>query len=248
VKLSPTQEESIKKVDLLSDYDEIAFFADIVYKNGIKLSVSYLREDFMDDYTRLLNNEFESYTIDFLWPEGNTVTASKESLSGEKVTLTSEELMRISAYDVYADNGTEVLRYITGSLLIYDDDYYYVDFKEIGYDVSELYGFYPSDYKKLDAHKITDQTLILNLAGAENRYYDDNLGFFYDDDFTEKISAVFIVFVFAVIPLAVCILFLIFTIRSKAIYRKLYAAVTLISAAELAIFTILAVMINILPK
>lgn len=240
VVLSNSQKETVRDVFLETAANEIFFFADIKYKNGITLSISYLDNDYMDEYSKIINGDVENYTIDFYYPEGNIIEAKKEILFdyGNSVTLTSKDIDFSDTYDVYIGKEHDLLKIVAGVILVNDDDCFYVDFEEAGLTADEWYSIY--DYPHVKAHKIKDEALLDKIYDAQDRYYRDDLGFFYDDDFTESISTALIIFVFAVIPLALFILFLILAILSKTVYKKLFTVICALSAAELTVFAIIA--------
>ena len=241
IELSAVQQETILQIELLINEQENVISADISFTDGSILSVDFLREDCFEAYNEIVNGESKEYIIDFLWPEGNTVKAKRTALFDTPVTLYVNELEWCDFYTVTASNSDNSLTALKGSLLIMDDNYYYVDFAEVG--VKNAYEFVPYDYTELSAYEITDTNLLQRIKEAEEKYYADDLGFLYDDDLTETISAVFLVFIFAIIPLAIFIVFLILAIRSKTYYRKLFRTICILAAAELAIFAIIATLI-----
>ena len=123
-----------------------------------------------------------------------------------------------------------------GALITIDDDCYYVDFEEA--HIESWYDFNPYDYAELPAYEISDTELIASIQEGEDAYYSDDFGFLLDDSFTEAVSAVFLIFVFAIIPFAIFVVFLILAIRSKTVYKKMFRLIYILSAAELAVFAI----------
>lgn len=195
------------------------------------LSATYLQDNYLDSYNALTTGQITEYLIDFKWPDGNIVTAKKEDIFDNTVTLTSSEFERSDYYPVRIQSEDGVLTIATGYLLIIDDTYYYTDFSES--TLENDYYFDPSEYSELLAHEITDATLCANLLAAENAYYDDDFGFLYDDDLSETILSVFVIILLILVPLMLFILFLILAIRSKTIYKKFFRTIYILSAAEL---------------
>jgi ATP-dependent Clp protease ATP-binding subunit ClpC len=95
---------------------------------------------------------------------------------------------------------------------------------------------------RYEAHhkmKITDEALLQELNTAQDAYYNDDMGFLFNDALTQSISKIFLVVIFCVIPGIVLILFAILAIRAKqAIYRKLFILVSTLSGTLTAIFTL----------
>lgn len=246
IELSAAQQETVKNVSLCANKQCNVIEADIYYKDGAWLNVTFLQDDYMEEYYKLVNSQINEYIIDFAWPEGNSVKAQKEDIFGSPTTLYKNELEMCNSFMVSGQSNDGSLVVFTGSLLIYRDNYYYVDFAEAGVG-ERSWSFYPGDYRELSARKITDSELLESIKAAEDEFYADDFGFFYDDNFTESVSTIFIVFIFAVIPFAIFIVFLILAIRSKTFYKKLFGTVCILSAAELTVFAIIATFI-MLPK
>ena len=92
-------------------------------------------------------------------------------------------------------------------------------------------GFYAADWPlPLKAYKITDAELIEQIDEALDSQY--NSASFSG----QAISAFFLCFVFGLIPLAILVLSLIITIRSRGYYRLTWAITAGLCAAELSVF------------
>lgn len=243
VQLSETQKESIKSIEA-DVYDEkILISASISAKDGMEIFSYYLREDYLDDYAKLLNGEYDEVSVDFEYPEDNTVEVDKEKLFGNGSTI---EIGQMDYYDwfyVYAENGDKKLSLRTGWIFSIERQYYFADFEELG-DAAQNGYFDPSSISNLTVYEIEDEELVNSLRQAESEYNSD-LTFAFDDGISKIISGVFMVFTFGVIPLIILITSLIFVFRTKKLYRKIFVAVCGLSAAEIAIFSVLvAVILN----
>ena len=230
-------EKTIRSVTLEANKYNNILRAKITYKDGSFFSAHFLHEDYLEEYEKIAKNHHTDYIIDFVWPENNTVTAPKIHLFGQQITLYNSILSKCDYYNVRVQNNDGSLVELKGVLLIFDDEYYYVDFEEAG--IESKSSFYPSKYSTLPAHKLLNTTLLQDIRAAEDEYYKDDLGFLYDDNLTEVVSSIFLIFVFAIIPLAVLIIFLILSIRSKTVYKKMFIIITILSAAELTTFVML---------
>lgn len=237
VALSDAQKETISNIELYTNEHETIVETNIYFKDGAYLSITFLRDDYLDTYNEIVNNQSQEYVIDFGWPQGNTVIANKTDLFGNTVTFSSDDLEWCDYFYVTITSDDDSLNALKGSLITLDDEFYYADFEEAG--ITNGYGFYPADYPELTVHEITNAELLTSLEEAEAKYFADDYGFLYDDDFTETISAVFLIFVFAVIPFAIFVVFLVMAICSKAVYRKMFRLICILSGAELIIFGIL---------
>lgn len=241
IEFSLTQQETIKSINLDTNEYENIICADITFRDGASLSVDFLRDDYAEAYQALVNGQDGQYIIDFLYPEGNIVKTEHTSLFGASCTLSADDYNYCEYYNVSAKYTDGKLSAIKGALLIIDEKYYYVDYAEAG--VLNWSDFTPYEYLTLPAHEITDTGLVQNIKDAEELYYADDLGFLYDDHFTESISAVFLIIIFAIIPFALFVTFLILAIRAKSIYKKMFRTIYLLSGSIFAIFAIIATMI-----
>lgn len=237
ITLSKAQQEAIASIELFANEQENIISVDITFKDGAYLSITFLRDDYLDEYNEIINNLSQNYVIDFGWPEDNTVVANRDDFFGNAIYLKSNVLEWCDYFYVTASSSDNSMTVVKGALITYDNEYYYVDFAESG--IADGYSFSPYNYDTLSAHEITNEVLLKSLVEAEEAYYADDLGFFFDDDFTETISAVFLIFIFAIIPFAIFIVFLVLAIRSKTVYRKLFSTICILSGAELAIFAII---------
>ena len=238
VALNASQQETIDKVSLQTNEGNIFVYAQIYFKDGAVLSVEFLRDDYADKYNEISMAETSTYIIDFEYPEGNLVTTDKSDLFGERVTLTKEKLEWCSYYPIFIQSSDGVLTSYKGSLIVIEEDYYYVDYGDI--QVEEHYAFYPYEYSELPAYQISDNELIADIQAAESEFYTDDFGFLLDDNLSQSISTVFLFIVFAIIPFAIFVVFLILAIRSKTIYKKLFRLIYILSATELVMFAIIA--------
>lgn len=241
VELSDAQEELLREVSIETNATFTVIYADIHFKDGAVLSVGYLRNDYVKMYNEMIAGQNSEYVIDFEYPDDNTVTVSKSILYGENIVLNSEDLGSCTFYPVVVESEDGILTVYKGSLLAVNERYYYVDFQEA--TVKSYYDFNPYAYNELPAYEITDTNALASIREAEGSYYSDGLGFLLDDNFTNKVSAIFLIIVFAVIPFAIFVVFLILAIRSKTEYKKMFRTIYIFSATLLVVFTIVATLV-----
>lgn len=236
--LTAQQLENLSLVYVESMNRQTVLNLQIYFRDSSTLIASYLREDMIKVYENLQAGNAEKYRVDFGWPEGNTVNADRQGLYGTSMTLTEDILSWCNSYDVYAVDRDESIAVIVGFLLSYEEKFYYVDFSQarISYDA---YGIDLYEYQQLPGWEITDEALLQELNTAQDAYYNDDMGFLFNDALTQSISKIFLVVIFCVIPGIVLILFAILAIRAKqAIYRKLFIIVSTLSGTLTAIFTL----------
>lgn len=243
--LSEEQSELVNYVNFNTDAYMDVVHVYISYKDGSTLSVTFINDSLLDEYNEIVNGTAKKYLVDFQYPYGNTVRAESADFSGEKITLGKTELEFCSHFPVYAQNDRGTLKAEKGSLIIYDDGFYYVDYKEAGITVTNDIPFASFRFSSLPVRRISNEKLCDLLKDAEQRYYDDDFGFLFNDEFTEKVSTVFIIFVMVILPLATLVVSLIFAIRSKGIYRKLSITVCSLSAASLIVVSVIYIIIQV---
>ena len=238
--LTDTQQENITAIDIEMNDSRTILSVQIGLKDGSTLSANYIREDYLQTYNDLTTDPNSPYTIDFFYPLDNTVTGSKSDFMGTPVALSEYEIYSSNYFDVFMTLNEDSSIY-SGSLLIIDDSYYYVDYEENGVLNWSYFDLY--EYTELAAYEITDSELVANIQAGEEAYYGDDYSFFYDDELTNSISSVFLILIFAVVPAIILVLFFIFALRSKGIYRRLFAVICGCAGAELIIFTIVTTML-----
>ena len=239
--LTESQQEIIANTSASTNSSKTFLQVNLNFADGATMTAYFLRDDFKEKYYELLENPSSIYVVNFRWPDDNRIDAPKSLIMANPVTLYYDELNLCDWYPVIADLGDGSSTIHVGSLLISSDRYYYVDYKEIG--VTNPNSFKPDSYGKLPAYEITDPTLVTQLRDGEEAFYGDSFGFLYDDDFTNTVSAIFLILIFAVVPAVILVLFLILAIRSKTIYRKLFSVICGCAGAELVIFTIVAMIL-----
>lgn len=241
VVLTDAQSALIKSVEVKINSEDTVMFATINFNDGMTMSSAYLREDYIDDYNRIVSNQCEEYIIDFSYPADNTVIAQKKDLFGEIVSFNKSKLGLCDAYVVEATVKEAGLTVVKGFLLIYDEEYYYVDCYETGLPAYTTFDYHK--FTELSVHRITNPELFADINFAEEEYYEDDYGYIYDDSFTETISAVLIIFVFVIVPLAILVIFLIKAIRGKGTYKKMYFVISALCLAEIIVFIVIAIIV-----
>lgn len=247
VRLSDSQKENVKDVNIRENGYRNIYYVAISFNDGSSLTVTFLRDTYLEEYYTIISSDDKAteYKVDFVYPDGNTVKAKKSLLFGETVKLTEMDF-ETYYYDVqyvYAQNSDGSLVVLKGELISIDDKYFYVDYAESNLAESVYYYEDNTEFTKCIFHEITDEQLISDFQKAEQAYYEDDFGFLYDNEVTDAVSAVFLIFVFGIVPAVIFVILLIKAIRGKGVYKKLYGAVAAVSAAELAVFTVITVII-----
>lgn len=249
-------EDSIEDVDYniigadikSADYDlspnNAIIRAYFTYNDGSMLTATFINDNFYySEYQRLMQNPDE-FTVEFYYPDDNTVTADADAFYGEPTNLYGEDLWYSDRMDVTVKMEDNSFYINKGCLFITDDNYYYLDYAKSG--ITDPYGFDPYEIVGwIEVYKITDAEVLTELDEACSEYNDDLIGLL-DSDITDNIAAVILTIAFAVIPLAALVVFLILAIRAKTpSYKKLFRAICITTAAELVVFAVTVVLLTV---
>ena len=230
--LTDAQKEEYKRVKLyLMEAYDFVIRLEIHRNDGVTLEMTYIQEEFYEDYMALL--EQEEYTVRFVYPRNNDSITEKSLLCGEETTLYRDQLREMKTFfSVYAVSG-EFMQLEKGWLLVIEGEYYFVDKAESGLEESHNIRQEP----KIAAYKVTDPDLCARFDEAMALYYGDGLGVLENPEVTDRISAVFMIIMFGFLPFAVLVTFTVFAIvTKKRVYRTLYIIVG--SCALLVLITV----------
>ena len=242
-------QENIKEFTIHTNYIKNKYLVEVYYNDGSILLVHFLQDSYLEDYNNVVNGKADQYLIDFNYPDGNIVITNHEALLGKKTTINKEKITYTYDYN-YVDKANKDLSISARSGAIFtleDGKHYYIDFKEAGIEDTTLtFGQWglETDSADVPIYEITDEKLIADIDLAWEQYYADDFGLFYDETASEIISAIFLTFIFAVIPAVIFVIFLIKAIRGKGLYRKLYITAAVLCILEIIIFIILAILVT----
>lgn len=234
--LSPAQELEVKNIVLHASKNGYKISAYIYFLDGATLSVTFYLDEYIQEYERLKFGDFEDYYIVFQEADYSNnseeiiLETTKELLMSEEVELTVNDFLLTASFDVCC-KSTDLNLYVTrGSLIKYDELYYYIDFDNTNSSNKEL-DLYNYEGK---AYKISDPLLLQRIEEESNRYYgESDYGVLFDDELSKAISNAFLILVFIIIPFVIFILSLIFGIKSKKVYKKLFFTICALSVAIL---------------
>lgn len=217
VQLTEEQQTRYEQVMLyFNEEHPAAIRVDYYEVDGMTVQVSYIREDLYEPYMELL--EQETVTVSFRYPYDNDAITEKSLLCGEATVLYLDQLRKAMEFEVYAV-GQESLTIRKGWLLVFDDEYYYVD--RIENDLlkdDELHNL-----PRVDGWKVTDPDLCARFDKALDLYYGEGFGVLEDPEISDKVTGVFMILLFGFLPLLVLVLFAVFAfLTKKKTYRTLY--------------------------
>ena len=239
--LNDKQLAEVKNVYISVAQLEIIFNVEIRYKDGSVLLTSFLDNDYLEEQNKLINGEIDNYIVNFDYPQDNNVFIKKEVLISDEI----HEFYFLQ-YDMtfnvigYIDNGS--LQRRCGEIHIIDDEFYYLDYN-LNQDLYTVYYgntyygsfFYEEPLAKL--YRITDEETVKVLKEALNRYYNDDMGYIYNNELQENVSKVFLTTLFGIIPLGSLVTFTVLTFKTKKkSYKKIYVTGCIVSLAEIIAF------------
>ncbi len=240
--LTDAQKETFKVITAKCNDNENIFEIEISTNYGGSFTGTYLRDDYFDDLA-LYNSGEGVFTIDFGYPENNTLSVEKKLLYGDTEKIRGSKLSYLLWFDVSLSSADGTfLRHGYGEVLVGEGKYYYADCEE-----SELNDVVYDSY--LLVHEITDKELIAKIDECmaaydeyyQDEFYDDDYDVLYDDNATYTIAKVLLIILFAVIPLIILIIFALKSVGKKDVYLKLYLTIAGLCVAEIITFVIVAV-------
>ena len=239
--LTNTQKESVEsiQVDMFYTFSDISVTLEITYKNGTYLTVSYLREDYVDDYEKFLNGDFSEIEINFLWPVENVIKTNKNLLmTGNTKEVSNEDFWYNSMdFAVYVATDDGALSYEIGQIVEITGTYYYLDYNENNLKIGTDYWYDKGLVSgTVILREITDEALIAEIDVAMEAYYQDDFGYFYNDELANAVSYFFLILLFGVVPGIVFLVTFIFAFIKKGKYRKLLFTASFFTLAEIITF------------
>lgn len=234
IHLPANLQSQVKGVMVYSTYNQWVVSVELYYRDGSKLGICFVYEPVREELLQLCQDDDLVCGIEFWWEDDPSVTAPISSFKGTPTTLDGSRLYDDEYYSI-SYYYEELDCYVNRGFLWYQDDrYYYVDFRENNTLQPLDYTIYYAD-KEMKAYEITDPELLSRIGEALDDPMDGST------EFGQVLSAAFLCFVFALIPLAILIMSLIFALRGKGYYRVTWGITAGLSAATLVLFIILAI-------
>lgn len=245
VELTDAQKNEVKSVEFERNYHCNIYRASINFNDGSMLTVTFLKDTYLEEYNQLLKGETSEYEINFLYPDGNIVKTDKYALSGKEVMFNKAQLEDFNdIFDVTTKNADGSIVIAVGLVIRIGDNYYYADYSDLGIQ-KQLDWVGMSDLADKPIYRITDEFLLNKINEAQESYFDDDFGVLYDEDAGETISKAFFAFLFFIVPLALFVIFLVKAIKGKGTYKKLYITIASLCMATVIVFVILAVIVGV---
>lgn len=237
INLDEIQNEQIKAISLNATEKASIFNAEITFYDGAILLVNYIREDLYAIYKGSVETENSEYTVDFSYPQQNTVKANKSKFYGTEKYFENIDVYEISNEQaVYIEIAEDSVGVDCGFVFCYKNEWWFCE--DGGNEIRNK--IYDDENVSFTAYKIEDENLTADFEKALELFYNDDFGFIYNDTLTKAISDVFWSVLFMIVPLAISVLAVIFGIRyKKTIYGKMFTAIAGISLGVIVVFVIL---------
>lgn len=245
INLTEEQMKTVAELDLTPITNGLVIEAEYRLNTGVEMSITYLNDKYMDKFQSALTREEDKVGIDFMYPEGNyfetTLTKLKETKTTKRIDYSMGESFTVQVeLDEKLKNNVYV---ILGEIILVDDAYYYLDYMDAGLNNAEGINTYFEDRaRECTVYQISDPDTVWNLENCYNLYNED-MGIINDEEITQAFASGLATIVFAVLPFAVLVLSVIFAIRFKEKYRKLFIGLGAVAIAEIIVFAIISVLL-----
>jgi|GEM_PF-5186963 len=231
------QKENIKNLVIHSNLKETLLRITFYFSNGDEVTSYYLHHLHEDNYNFALNTQ--PLEINFYYSdepfEIDRDELKKEVNAGEKVVINKNNIYADEYYKIYSKRGDITI--IIGFLIIDENsDYYYTDSEISGkYSPQKIYYNFSEE---IPAIKLNESEFLAELK-EENETRNETY------DFGEKIFSVIVLSIpLLLLPLAALIAGIIIIAKSKkAIYKKMWINVLILSVVEIILFFISAFLI-----
>ena len=222
------------------DDDFNAAHVTLEYADGTQVSMYFINSSRYYQTEALISGEDIDARVEFYWPEEHHVIAPFEHFKGALKHVSDGELNSFNTFEVYGHVEGLELRLRKGLILAGKDTLYYMDFAENGIDPNAYYDYEPQGKQ---VYEITDAALKAELMTYIQAYYDDGVGIFYDDAFTEKLSTGVLIALFAGVPGLILICAVVLGIKSKGYQRKTWIVTAALSGCTVVVFSVITVLV-----
>lgn len=236
--------DNVDYIDYEFSINNSIITAHINFSDGSYFYCSFIKESLLPEYNNMLNSASQ-YVIEFNYPSDAKIPIKANQLSTDSATIEKSTIDYLDTYSVYVYNSDESFAVSKGDLVIIDHEYYYIDYKLNNLTNSNKYNNNMASYT---AYKVIDPELIAQLDKETGNKQDELIDLLFSGDLFTGFGTLLLIAIFALIPLAALVLFIILSIRAKTpVYKKLFRAIYIISASELLMF-IISVILLIISK
>ncbi len=235
IPLTAAQKQKLSYLEIDISDNESVISANFGFINGGNLSYTYLNDKYSAAYTSAIKGEGKNLFIYFTYNDNYFTDLSR--LKSKKTTISYDGRYH-DICSVIESLDKENLGIHCGEIVKVEEKFYYIDYFDAGIDYTKN-DPYADKKEPITAYELTDEKLIERVEKEYSDYYGDQFGYIDDKDVANVVSIALLTILFGIVPLAILILFLIFTLRSKTKYKKLYFIISLLSGTELLVFALL---------
>lgn len=243
--LTKRQSAEIRSISADVDgYRDAYVVLDIWYKTGQNdRTTVYINQDRLEEYNNILNGNGHAYTMQINYSMDDEIVMTADQLKGEAIVKDGQDIPHTNQFTIWVESEDGCFSEIAGALLVDEPagEYYFLDYFQNGND-----GYFDlmtdlGSCEDVTLYRITDEALLSRIETDYAAYYDAQL-MPYTETVGKTLSAVMMILIFGVLPLAVLVVGIIGWIRSKrSAYRRLFTALTVVCVAELATFVMVCV-------
>ncbi len=240
--LTEQQKKDIKEIKVACTGGLMILELHIELNNGAVYKLSYIQQEYYDDYEKVIAGVGDQVVVDFEYPQDNMISADKADFYTEPIIIFDVGIRDITWYNVSLASGP--VQKPVGAICVGDQGkYYFCDSAENGKDGAWRDDYY-GDFAQLKVHEITDPQVIAEIDQGLRAFYSDDYGSLYDEEKNADISTLLVTVLFLLVPLAVLVIFTVKAVKAKGTYRKLYTVISIGALVEIIIFIILVVILN----
>ncbi len=240
IHLTKRQAAEIDSITATVDgYRDAYVVLDVWYKNGDNgRNIVYVNRERLEEYNNILNGIGDVYTTVINYAMDVDIVMSEAQIKGEAVVCDGDELPHTNSFSVWIESADGCFSELAGEILIDEptDEVYYLDYFQRGAQEYSTILTNVSSCEDIVLYRITDEALLEQIKTDYAAYYDNQM-MPYTETVGKTLSAVMMMLIFGLVPLAALVVGVVGWIRAKSgMYRRLFVTLTAVSAAEIVAF------------
>lgn len=237
--LTKRQSAEIRSIEATVDgYHDAYVVLDVWYKTGNnERSIAFVNQERLDEYNAILVGQGHAYTTQINYSMDDEIVMSAAQLRGEAIVKDGKDIPHTNEFAVWVESEDGCFSEVGGALLVdeYAQEYYFLDYFQNGVD-----GYYDlmtdlGECEDVTLYRIMDEALLERIEMDYAAYYDAQL-MPYTESVGKTLSAVMVALIFGVVPFIALIVGVIGWVNKRGVYRRLFATLTIVCAAEIATF------------
>jgi hypothetical protein len=234
LQLPKALEKELKTYKVLHNEGFTVLSVELYYPDGSLRSIPFVADTYSSPLWKLNHDDTLEVAVNNYWNDYQKINATVQDLKGKPIHLFPQKLISGHYLEVRIYSKDFQCDVYRGAVYASNDLIYYVDYLEN--NIVDTNAYYAFQRPELQAYEVTDPAVRQNIIEAVSHY---NTYVNEDDQLELNLSAIFLCFVFAAIPLMVLIPSAIFTCRSKGYYRITWGITAGICIVELCIFAVM---------